>query len=69
MKKWMFRLAVIALTILTYSGSIYGKTNSYGDPSIEGRWDITVDKGDKKVPSWLDVRHSGNRTLVGFFVS
>ncbi len=69
MKKWMFRLTVLGLTILTYSGSIDGKTSMYGDPSIEGRWDITVDKGDKKVPSWLDVRHSGNRTLVGYFVS
>lgn len=49
MKKWMFRLAVLGLTILTYSGSIDGKTSMYGDPSIEGRWDITVDKGDKKV--------------------
>jgi len=43
--------------------------SNYGDPAIEGRWNITVDKGYKRVPSWLEVRHSGNHTLVGFFVS
>ncbi|MFY8013248.1 MAG: DUF1080 domain-containing protein, partial [Saprospiraceae bacterium] len=65
----MTKLAVIGIILLTYSGHVYGNTFLFGDPAIEGRWDITVDKGDKKVPSWLDVRHSGNRTLVGYFVS
>lgn len=36
--------------------------------SIEGRWDLVVDKGGKQLPSWLEVRHSGNHTLVGRFV-
>lgn len=35
---------------------------------IEGRWDITVDIDGKKSPSWLEVRHSGLHTLVGYFV-
>ena len=39
-----------------------------GDESIEGRWDITIMKGDKKLPSWLEVNHSGIRTLTGHFV-
>jgi hypothetical protein len=34
-----------------------------------GRWDITIDKDGKPVPSWLEVKLSGNRTLVGYFVS
>jgi hypothetical protein len=34
---------------------------------LEGRWDITVDVGGKPMPSWLEVRHSGNKTLVGQF--
>lgn len=37
--------------------------------SIEGRWDITVNVAGKQVPSWLEVMHSGNHTLVGRFVS
>jgi hypothetical protein len=39
-----------------------------GDESIEGRWDMTITKGDKKLPSWLEVNHSGIRTLTGHFV-
>ncbi|HMH22203.1 MAG TPA: family 16 glycoside hydrolase [Puia sp.] len=35
---------------------------------IAGRWDITVHQPGKEVPSWLEVRHSGSRTLVGRFV-
>lgn len=36
---------------------------------LEGRWDITVDMAGKSAPSWLEVTHSGNSTLVGRFVS
>jgi len=36
---------------------------------IIGRWDITVQGTDGPYPSWLEVRLSGNRTLVGQFVS
>jgi hypothetical protein len=36
--------------------------------AIEGRWDITVKDGAKEFPSWLEVRLSGLRTLVGRFV-
>ncbi|MFC3198360.1 DUF1080 domain-containing protein [Parapedobacter deserti] len=34
-----------------------------------GRWDLTVDKDGKKVPSWLEVKLSGFDVLVGAFVS
>lgn len=36
--------------------------------SIEGRWDITIDINGKPQPSWMEVRHSGNHSLVGSFV-
>lgn len=35
---------------------------------IEGRWDITIDVDGKKLPSWLEITHSGLKTLVGSFV-
>ncbi len=35
---------------------------------IIGRWDFTVQGTDGPFPSWLEVRLSGNRTLVGSFV-
>lgn len=37
-------------------------------PEIEGRWDLTVQKGGQSLPSWLEINHSGNRTLIGRFV-
>ena len=37
--------------------------------AIIGRWDLTVDRGDKLTPSWLEVKLSGVKTLVGFFVA
>jgi hypothetical protein len=38
-------------------------------PAMEGRWDLTIhNKDGKELPSWLEVSHSGNRTLVGRFV-
>lgn len=38
-------------------------------PAIVGRWDLTVDMGDRIVPSWLEVEKSGLKTLVGHFVA
>lgn len=36
--------------------------------ALEGRWDITLTMNGKEHPSWLEVQHSGVRTLVGRFV-
>lgn len=33
-----------------------------------GRWDITMDENGQEAPSWLEVKLSGTRTLVGSFV-
>lgn len=38
------------------------------DPDVIGRWDITIDKGGKSLPSWLEVQKSGTHTLIGRFV-
>jgi hypothetical protein len=35
---------------------------------LEGRWDITIQGDDASMPSWLEVTHSGVKTLVGHFV-
>jgi hypothetical protein len=34
-----------------------------------GRWDLTVNRDGRKVPSWLEVKLSGIETLVGAFVA
>ncbi len=33
-----------------------------------GRWDITIDENGKSAPSWLEVKLSGLKTLVGYYV-
>ena len=37
--------------------------------ALIGRWDITVDVNGKLAPAWLEVKLSGLKTLVGYFVS
>lgn len=35
---------------------------------IEGRWDLSLMMNGKENPSWLEVAHSGHKTIVGHFV-
>lgn len=39
------------------------------DSPIIGRWDLTVNMDGRIVPSWLEVKLSGHKTLVGAFVA
>jgi hypothetical protein len=42
---------------------------SFAKEPVEGRWDITINKAPGKTsPSWLEITHSGIRTLTGHFV-
>jgi Domain of Unknown Function (DUF1080) len=36
--------------------------------AVEGRWDIVIESNGKSIPSWLEIEHSGVKTLVGRFV-
>ncbi|MBC9929812.1 3-keto-disaccharide hydrolase [Chitinophaga qingshengii] len=46
-----------------------GTTQAPADAkALIGRWDITIDENGKPAPSWLEVKLSGFRTLVGYFV-
>ncbi|MGV3509844.1 MAG: 3-keto-disaccharide hydrolase [Sphingobacteriaceae bacterium] len=42
---------------------------SFAANDLIGRWDITIDQNGKSAPSWLEVKLSGYKTLVGSFVS
>ena len=53
---------LLAFTTLLFS-SIISKAQH-----IEGRWDLTITKGGKQIPSWLEVSHSGVKYLFGSFV-
>jgi hypothetical protein len=62
------RLSLIAVTLLSVLFAFTATAKPLASP-LEGRWDITVDVNGKPAPSWLEVRHSGTKTLVGAFVS
>ncbi len=36
--------------------------------SIQGQWDLVIQKDGKELPSWLEIYKSGRSTLVGRFV-
>lgn len=57
-----------ALIAAPYATNISALQDIPGKDLI-GRWDITVDENGKSAPSWLEVKLSGNRTLVGYFVA
>ena len=40
----------------------------YFESPLEGRWDLTLNNSGKTFPAWLEVHHSGTRTLVGQYV-
>lgn len=62
-------LAVISALLLTIGNSVLAQeANKEFSKKLEGRWDITVSVDGKDVPSWLEVQHSGIKTLVGRFV-
>jgi hypothetical protein len=41
---------------------------TYFESPLEGRWDLTLYNSGNTFPAWLEVQHSGTRTLVGRFV-
>jgi len=65
------RNMILALMVaLTLSFQVSANTNAQPvEESIIGRWDLSVDLGNKIVPSWLEVKLSGISTLVGYFVA
>jgi len=64
---YLFMTVVLLFVISTVRAHpIYSyKTDS---SSIEGRWDISIYIAEKTSPAWLEVNHSGLKTLVGQFV-
>lgn len=56
----------LLLTVLVFAA--HAGHHSVAADSLEGRWDLTIIMSGKKNPGWLEVRHSGYSTLVGYFV-
>jgi len=63
----------ISLIIFLFVGENKIQANNflfenYYQPTLEGRWDMTIYTSGKTSPSWLEIQRSGSRTLVGQFV-
>ncbi len=68
-KKCIF-FSLFILVILGSMKKSAAQTHTQDSDSIaiQGRWDITIDVNGKMTPSWLEVKHSGLKMLVGRFV-
>jgi Domain of Unknown Function (DUF1080). len=60
----MLRFAALLAVVLPAQPASRPSPNE----AIIGRWDITIAGPDRPLPSWLEVRPSGNGYLVGQFV-
>lgn len=56
-------MKILISTLLVLSASITLAQNK-----LEGRWNLIIEKDGQQLPSWLEVEHSGFKTLVGRFV-
>jgi hypothetical protein len=61
-----FTFLVILLSVVA---NLRTAAQQPSDPAVIGRWDLTIDKGGKTQPSWLEVQRSGVHMLIGRFVS
>jgi hypothetical protein len=64
----IFLLLIVTATFITVTAFSYKKT-IMADNDVIGRWDLTVNMGDRIAPSWLEIKLSGIKTLVGQFVA
>lgn len=63
-------LACLSKKTLAATVILSNKIQLVAEPAaLIGRWDITVDVNGKPAPAWLEVKLSGYKTLVGYFVS
>jgi hypothetical protein len=60
--------ALSALALALAGGPLHGATPTAAEDAPIGRWDITLQTPAGGVPSWLEIRRSGSRALVGRFV-
>ena len=66
---WKLAAALFALASLpSIDGAPSSSTTQEISSPIIGRWDIHIAQSGKTLPSWLEVRPSGNGYLVGHFV-
>ncbi len=68
MKSHVMILSALACFSVAFNWSTSASAQTNLAKELEGRWDLVVQKDGNELPSWLEIEHSGNRTLVGRFV-
>lgn len=63
----IFSNNISGLVLLLFCLQIVSAQDPASSTAI-GRWDLEVDSGEGWMPSWLEVKLSGNKALVGYFV-
>jgi 3-keto-disaccharide hydrolase len=61
-------ICALALSAAPVHGAPPASTPATQEEAAIGRWDITLQTPAGALPSWLEIRRSGSRTLVGRFV-
>ncbi|MBX2915051.1 MAG: DUF1080 domain-containing protein [Cyclobacteriaceae bacterium] len=52
----------------TYFFLVLSTITTQAQNKLEGRWNLLIEKDGQQLPSWLEIEHSGTKTLVGRFV-
>ena len=68
MHRHLAALIVMGLVCGSVTGPARAAAAEVAGEALVGRWDIDIHTPDGDLPSWLEVRRSGTKTLVGQFV-
>jgi len=63
-----FIIAFLLLSVFYNSNAHAISTVKFFESPVEGRYDLTLFNEGKNYPAWLEIHHSGTRTLVGQYV-
>jgi Domain of Unknown Function (DUF1080) len=61
-------LAYFLLFVFFISNAYAISKEKFFESPLEGRYDLTLYNAGKTYPAWLEIHHSGTRTLVGQYV-
>ncbi|GEM_PF-133574 len=64
LKKVTIILGWLILLLTINNTSLFGQFSQ----TIQGKWDLVIEKDGQTLPSWLEIYKSGRKTLVGRFV-
>lgn len=60
-------LQLLAITLIVFLATL-PNLQAQNAKTLEGKWDMVIEKDGEELPSWLEIKHSGLKTLVGRFV-